>query len=77
MEYTEQGPRYRPCEIFGVDIEHQMVWRTVAANDRMRLDRGDHCEACGFMVLSYHIHRTVEALKKLDDYEASQRGSIY
>ena len=77
MEYTEVGPRYRPCEIFEVDIKRQLVWRTQAANDKMRLDRGDHCEACGFMVLSYHIHRTVESLDKLDAFEAMQRGNIY
>ena len=49
----------------------------MAADDRMRMDQGDHCEACGFMVFSYHIHRTVRALNELDDYEESRRGSIY
>ena len=77
MEYTAQWPMYIPCEVFGADIEHQMVWRTAATRDILRMNHGDHCEICGFLVLTYHINRTVIALDRLDEYESREDGSIY
>ena len=76
MEYEITGPRYLPCEIFEVNIAYQWVRMTSMAMEpeRLRLDRADHCDSCAFISLSYHIHRTVEKLKVLEEYEASLDG---
>ena len=79
MEYEITGPRYLPCEIFEVNIAYRWVRMTSMAMEaeRLRLDRADHCDACAFICISYHVHRTLEKLNALEEYEASLGNEVW
>ena len=79
MEYEATGPRYIPCEIFEVNIKYHWVRLTSMAKEpeRLRLDRADHCDACAFICISYHAHRTLEKLNALEEYEASLGNEVW
>ena len=59
MEYTEFGPRYRPCEVLDMDFESRRgQFKMYIAEDghhRIALNKWDHCDTCTLMTVVYHV----------------------
>ena len=64
MEYTDEGPRYRPCEVLDMDFEHQRGNFKMYIGDhsphRITLDGADHCDTCALMSVMYHVTRMID-----------------
>jgi hypothetical protein len=58
MEYTELGPKYRPCEVLDLDLESGRGTFKMYIGDhsphRLTVDGADHCDTCTLLSVVYH-----------------------
>jgi hypothetical protein len=59
VEYTENGPRYRPCEVMEINFDDMRGFLKVFISPmtpaRMALSDADHCRICTYFSVMYHI----------------------
>ena len=59
MEYTDRGPKYRPCEVMDLDFEHRRghfkIYIAPESPHRISVTGGDHCDTCALMTVMYHV----------------------
>ena len=59
MEYTELGPKYRPCEVLDMDFEHRRghfkIYIDPGSPQRISVTGADHCDTCALMSVMFHV----------------------
>ena len=58
MEYTELGPKYRPCEAMELDFStmrgFMKVFISPLTPEAIVLSGADHCRVCQYFSVMYH-----------------------
>jgi hypothetical protein len=59
MEYTELGPKYRPCEVMDLDFAHRRghfkMYIDLGSPHRISVTGADHCDTCALMSVMFHV----------------------